>query len=115
MWSKVFLLVVFSAFSVLPAPAQTASPAKAESVRPDGTGDPDGTTCRLPQPAPGSRLPGPEVCKLNSEWALLRKNGRDISVDGQHIIPDPKGSNVAPMNCRAVGGGTSSGGTMVCQ
>ena len=33
----------------------------------------------------------------------------------QHIIPDLKGSNVAPMNCRAVGGGASTGGTMVCQ
>jgi hypothetical protein len=98
MWSKVFLLAAFSAFAVVPAPAQTAGPAKVESARPDGTGDPDGTTCRLPQPIPGSRLPGPEVCKLNSEWALLRKNGQDVSVDGQNIISNPKGGNVAPMN-----------------
>lgn len=116
MWSKVFLLAVFSAFSVLPAPAQTASPAKVESDRPDGAGDPDGTTCRSPQPIPGSRPHGLEVCKLNSEWALLRKNQQDTSVDGQQIIADPKGSNLAPMNCSAMGGGsTSAGGRMVCQ
>jgi hypothetical protein len=115
-WSIVILLAVFSACSVVPPPAQTAGPPKAESDRPDGKGDPDGTTCRSPQPIPGSRLPGPEVCKLNSEWALLRKNRQDISMDGQHIIADPKGGNLAPMNCRAMGGGsTSTGGTMVCQ
>lgn len=59
---------------------------------------------------------GPEVCKLNSEWALLRKKGQDISDDGKQIIPDPKGSNIAPMNCSVVGGGASTGGgTVVCR
>jgi hypothetical protein len=114
MRSKVFLFMIFFAFPVPRAHAQPAGPAKAEASWPDGTGDPDGTTCRPPQPVPGSRLPGPEVCKLNSEWALLRMNRQDISADGKQIIPDPKGSNIAPMNCNATGGATT-GGRVTCQ
>jgi hypothetical protein len=87
----------------------------ASAAHPDGTGDPDATTCRPPQTLPGERLPGPQVCKLNSQWALLRKNGEDISADGKHIIPDPKGSNVAPMSCSFQGGSATNGGQMVCK
>jgi hypothetical protein len=108
---KPHLLLALLAFSMLPASAQD----KAVSRRPDGTGDPDGITCRPGQPLPQSRMMGPEVCKLNSEWALLRKKGQDISIDGKEIIPDPKGSNIAPMNCGVAGGGATSGGTMVCR
>jgi len=110
---KILILLAFSAFSVLPALAQSAAPAV--SRWPDGTGDPDGTTCRPPQPLPNSRFDGPEVCKLNSEWALLRKIGKDISDDGKQIIPDARGHNIAPMNCHVAGGGTGQGGTTVCQ
>ena len=109
---KAFLLAVFFAFSGLPALAED----KILSRRPDGTGNPDATTCRPPQPLPQSRTRGPEVCKLNSQWALLRKNGQDISADGTQIIPDPQGTTVAPLNCRAMGGGASAGGgAVVCQ
>ena len=66
---------------------------------PDGTGDPDATTCRPPQPLPSRRAcRGRKVCKTNSQWALLRKNGQDISADGSQIIPDPRAAG-APMNC----------------
>jgi len=106
------ILAVFLALSVLPAPAQPA----ARAARPDGTGDPDATTCRPSQPIPGSRLSGPEVCKLNSQWALLRKSGQDMSADGKEIIPDPKGGNIAPMNCSMGGGSaTNGGGQMNCR
>ncbi len=111
---KSLLLAAFFACLAMPALAQSAG--RAESRRPDGTGDPDATTCRLPQPLPQSRFMGPEVCKLNSEWALLRKKGQDMSADGTQIIPDPKGGNIAPMNCSAVpGGATSGGGAVVCR
>lgn len=86
----------------------------AHSKYPDGQGDPDTITCRTPQTLAGQRLLGPEVCKLNSQWALLRKNGQDISADGSQIIPDPKNSTVTPMNCTTAGGGATSGGTTVC-
>ena len=106
-------VLIFAAFmvlaAVLPAGAQEVS------ARPDGTGDPDTTTCRPPQPLPNSRFTGPRVCKLNSQWALLRKNGQDISADGRDIIADPKGSNVGPMNCTYAGGGATSGGQMICR
>ncbi|HET7084740.1 MAG TPA: hypothetical protein VFI23_08225 [Rhizomicrobium sp.] len=107
---KAFILAVFLGFSALPALAQQP----AHASHPDGSGDPDVMTCRTPQVPPGSRLPGPEVCKLNSQWALLRKNGEDISADGKSIIPDPKGSNVTPMSCSYQGGGASNGGQLVC-
>jgi hypothetical protein len=117
MQSKTLLLLAFSTFFVVPALAQSAAPAKAVSRWPDGTGDPDGTTCRPALPLPNSRFNGPEVCKLNSEWALLRKHGQDISDDGKQIIPDSRGRNIAPMNCSAAPGGASSGGSgaMVCR
>lgn len=107
--SPVFAVVM--GFLVLPALAQTP----AISQHPDGSGDPDATTCRTPQPLPASHFSGPKVCKLNSQWALLRKNGEDISADGRTIITDPKGSNVGSMHCNMVGGGASTGGQMVCQ
>jgi hypothetical protein len=94
-------------------PAMAEEPAMA--ARPDGAGDPDATTCRPPQPLPNSRFTGPRVCKLNSQWALLRKNGQDISADGRDIIADPKGTNVGPMNCTYAGGGATSGGQMICR
>jgi hypothetical protein len=108
---RILLLAIFLALSALPAAAQPA-----RAARPDGTGDPDGTTCRPPQPIPGSHLSGPPVCKLNSQWALLRKNGQDMSADGREIIPDPRGSNIAPMNCSMAGGSaTNGGGQMNCR
>ncbi len=86
---------------------------QASSRRPDGTGDPDATTCRPPQPLPGARVLGPKVCKTNSQWALLRKNNQDISSDGSEIIPDKSAG--ATMNCTSTGGGASNGGGMtVC-
>lgn len=87
---------------------------KVVSRRPDGTGDPDATTCRPPQTLPASHFLGPEVCKTNSQWALLRKNGQDISADGRQIVPDPKGTNVTTGQCTTAGGGATGGGATVC-
>ncbi len=56
------------------------------ALYPSGTGDPEAITCRTPQLLPGSRLPGPEVCKVNRVWAQLRADGKDISPDGTAII-----------------------------
>src|SRR5689334_9592380 len=111
MTAKALIFVALMGFSALPAGAQQVTLA----ARPDGTGDPDATTCRPAQPLPNSRLLGPRVCKLNSQWALLRKNGQDISADGKDIIADAKGSNVGPMNCTIAGGGATSGGQMICR
>ena len=72
---------LFRVGSALP----TLAADKVTSPRPDGTGDPDATTCRPSQPMPASRLMGPEVCKTNSQWALLRKDGEDISADGTKV------------------------------
>jgi hypothetical protein len=108
---KVLLFAVFFIASGLPALAAD----KVVSPRPDGTGDPDAITCRPAQPLPASRFTGPEVCKTNSQWALLRKDGEDISADGTKVIPDPKGTNIKPLQCSVSGGGASAGGgAMVC-
>ena len=56
------------------------------ALTPTGEGDPNAVTCRVPQLLPGSRLPGPEICKTNSVWAKLRAEGEDISPDGAHVI-----------------------------
>jgi hypothetical protein len=62
------------------------------AITPTGQGDPDAVTCRVPQLLPGSRLPGPEVCKANRVWAQLRAEGRDISPDGTTLIATPSRS-----------------------
>ena len=54
----------------------------ATALDPRGGGDADAVTCRAPQPLPGSRLPGPQVCKTNRVWAQLRADGQDIGPDG---------------------------------
>ena len=57
---------------------------------PKGDGDPHTIVCRRPQALPDSRLPGPEICKRNWVWASLYKAGKDISSDGQTILPSEK-------------------------
>lgn len=98
------ILVMAMIFSSSLAMAQDAS-----SNYPDGSGDPDATTCRTPQPLPSSRMVGPKVCKTNSQWKLLRKNGQDISADGTQIIADPK-SGGSSVTCASSGGGATNGG-----
>jgi len=108
-------LVFWALLGILPAALPLRAEEAAVSAHPDGTGDRDATTCRPPQSIPGSRMSGPRVCKLNSQWALLRKNGQDISADGRDIVPDAKAGGLAPMNCTMVGGGaTNGGGQMNC-
>ncbi len=99
---KILLAALFFISSL--AMAQDAS-----SNHPDGSGDPDATTCRTPQPLPSSRMVGPKVCKTNSQWKLLRKNGQDISADGSQIIADPK-SGGSSVTCTSAGGGATNGG-----
>ena len=67
-----------------------------------GDGDPDAVTCRVPQTLPGSRLPGPQVCKSNRVWAALRANREDISPDGTMIVylEDFQRQKATASNCR---------------
>jgi len=69
-------------------PADSAPPDIRQAVlaiAPTGQGNPDAITCRVPQPLPGSRLPGPQVCKTNQVWAALKARGEDISADGRGV------------------------------
>jgi beta-lactamase regulating signal transducer with metallopeptidase domain len=56
------------------------------ALTPIGDGDPGAITCRVPQVLPGSRLPGPTVCKFNRVWAQLRAGGMEISPDGTYLL-----------------------------
>ena len=103
--------ILFAAIFATLATAALAGD-KVVSRHPDGTGDPDATTCRPPQPLPASRMLGPEVCKTNSQWALLRKNSQDISPDGSQIISESAAGTT--MSCTTAGGGASGGGATVC-
>lgn len=68
---------------------------------PKGKGDPQTIVCRKPQQLPDSRLMGPEICKRNRVWASLYEAGKDISSDGQTIVPSEKSRTIdhAAMNC----------------
>jgi hypothetical protein len=90
-----------------PALAQAA----ASSGTPTGEGDPNAIICRAPQVVPGSRLLGPEVCKLNAVWAQYYKNGIDVTADGAHLAPSEKRRSINMQNCHAPlfgGGGTTN-------
>jgi hypothetical protein len=56
------------------------------ALAPDGRGDPDAVTCRVPQQLPGSRLAGPQVCKTNRVWAALKSEKAVISPDGRSLL-----------------------------
>jgi hypothetical protein len=90
----------------VPAPKEVAL-----VLDPRGTGDPDAVTCRVPQQLPGSRLPGPAICKANRLWAELRARHEDIMPDGRQVIAlDAAERNRMsyPTRCQAVGRGSTS-------
>jgi len=72
-----------------PSPDQSAADALRQAavvLAPIGAGDPNAITCRLPQVLPGSRLPGPTVCKFNRVWAWMRANNVELSPDGTYLF-----------------------------
>jgi hypothetical protein len=69
------------------------------ALDPRGEGDPDAVTCRLPQALPGSRLAGPEVCKINRIWAELRALGQQISPDGRTLMATAQRFGGQPAIC----------------
>ncbi len=69
------------------------------ALYPSGAGEPEAITCRVPQLLPGSRLPGPEVCKVNRVWAQLRAEGKDISPDGTTVIATLSNGRVTQAGC----------------
>ena len=71
------------------------------ALDPRGEGDPDAVTCRVPQALPGSRLPGPEVCKTNRIWAALRAQGQQIGPDGLTLIATVQRFGGQPTICSA--------------
>lgn len=75
--------------AVPPAPhADTLTPSQqmVRALDPRGEGDPSQITCRVPQPLPGSRLRGPEVCKTNHAWAQMAAKKEVLSPDGQSVV-----------------------------
>ena len=94
---------------LLAAPALAQQPGTAYSHSPSGDGEPLAITCRPPQVMPNSRLPGPEVCKTNKEWARYRKDGMEVAADGIHDVPSEKWRTINPQACRpnTVGSGAT--------
>jgi len=76
--------VAATAIAVEPPPVVKEA---AVALNPRGDGDPEAMTCRAPQPLPGSRLAGPQVCKTNRAWAQLRADGKDVTEDGTGTVP----------------------------
>ncbi|MBA2589700.1 MAG: hypothetical protein H0U98_13875 [Alphaproteobacteria bacterium] len=91
-------------------PAWAQQPGTAYSQVPSGEGDALAITCRPPQVMPNSRLPGPEVCKTNAQWARYRKDGMEVAADGVHDVPSEKWRSINPQACRP--GTMGSGGTI---
>lgn len=58
---------------------------------PSGAGEPDAVTCRVPQYLPASRLKGPQICKTNRIWALLRARSLEFSADGMELVSTAHG------------------------
>ena len=107
-------VLAFCVPALAEAPGQGATiavpPSRVMTDTPDGSGDPLAITCRKPQPLPGQRLLGPEVCKLNAVWARYKRDGMDVAADGVHDVPSERWRSVSPQACHPVtmGGGSTS-------
>jgi hypothetical protein len=87
-----------------------AVPAFAAVEQPTGAGEPKAWSCQEPQALPGSRLPGPQICKRNDVWAQYRKDGMAPAPDGIHDVPSEKHRTLNQHYCRpATAGGASIG------
>jgi beta-lactamase regulating signal transducer with metallopeptidase domain len=66
--------------------------------------------CRRPQLLPGTRLPGPTICKPKNEWAALRARGLDVAPDGSiYGLSDfEKAHTLAVRSCSPSGAGSAS-------
>ncbi len=80
---------------------------------PSGEGNPNAVVCRAPQMMPGSRLPGPRVCKINAIWAQYRKDGMEVAADGIQVVPGEKYRSLHPGACRPATPGGSATGIMM--
>ena len=96
MWQRFALLVLLFPCA---AAAQGVLAGKILSYSPNGDGDPLQVVCRPPQPLPGQRLMGPEVCKTNAVWAWYRQQGLDIAADGVHDVAGRKAAADRPGPC----------------
>jgi hypothetical protein len=115
------LIALFGLALCVPAMAQTPGqgatvavpPSKIIIDTPDGSGDPMAITCRKPQTLPGSRMRGPEVCKLNAVWARYKRDGMDVAADGIHDVPSERWRTVSPQPCRPATMGSGSTTTLM--
>ena len=115
------LIALFGLALYVPAMAQTPGqgatvavpPSKVVIDTPDGSGDPMAITCRRPQILPGSRMRGPEVCKLNAVWARYKRDGMDVAADGIHDVPSERWRTVSPQPCRPATMGSGSTTTLM--
>ncbi len=112
---KIHIATAFLAVSLMSGQAfaqSDAPPAKTIYAKtPTGEGDPNAISCRAPQKLTGSRMLGPEVCKLNAVWAQYAKDGMDVSADGRFDVPSEKQRSINPRACRSIssaGGGASN-------
>ena len=78
-------LALSGLIALLPLAAMAQPRDAAWMLEPRGQGDPDAVTCRVPQPLPGQRLRGPEVCQTNRVRAALAANRFFILPDGSAL------------------------------
>jgi beta-lactamase regulating signal transducer with metallopeptidase domain len=64
------------------------------ALYPNGNGDSEAVTCRVPQYLPASRFKGPTICKINRIWALLRARSLEFSAYGRELVSTAHGIRV---------------------
>jgi hypothetical protein len=92
-----FVTSLLFSTGVIAAPATVANPT--------GKGDPDGVTCRTPQPVKSEMAmrivhPGPTICRTNAFWAELIKSHHVVAADGAIVpeaIPTTATNNFQPL------------------
>ena len=63
------------------------------ALYPNGKGDPEAVTCRVPRYLPASRFRGPTICKINRIWATLRARELEFNAEGTLLVST---NNVGP-------------------
>lgn len=81
-----FALMLLPVSALAQASGDAAAPAAGQAPQgANATGD-DAIYCRPPQERADSRLKGPKVCMTVKKWNDLRRQGLDVSADGNSIV-----------------------------
>lgn len=107
-------IVVSAPAIVIAVPPVVGSPANAAVQPQPVASDANETVCRPPQPLPGSRFRGPQVCLPKHEWDRMKQQGVELMPDGRGLAMNyEKEHSLNPRTCTTLIAGASTAGNWI--